>query len=217
MAGLSVDGLALQVPGAGSVTLDAARITLEPQPADSKPADSKPADPQPGDHTGESDAAVRLRLTGLSLPQDGVPGLGNRLDRLELDALLRGTVPSGPPAAALRAWRDAGGVLDIRQGTAQWGTLEVSGSGTLALDKAMQPMAALSVVVKGLDQAIDGLAQASLISSRDARLATLATAALAQPAADGDGRELRLPLSIQDRTVFLGPLKLMRLPPIRWE
>jgi hypothetical protein len=203
-AGLSLGGVALQLPAVGGVKLQQASVVLDPRLG-------------PAGRPGESDVAVKLTVDGLVLPQSRMPMLGNRLDRLDLDALLRGLVPPGPPSEALKAWRDAGGTLEVHRAEAQWGALELAGDGTFALDKEMQPMGAMSAAIKGLDQAIEGLASANVISGQEARMAEIASSALAKPAADGSGKEVRMPLRIQERTVFLGPLKLMRLPPVQWE
>lgn len=202
-AGLGLTDVDLTLPGGGEVTVAAAHASIDPRRG-------------PSDRPQEAAVAVRLTVERLWLPQGEAVALGGRVDRFELDALLRGLVPSGPPAQALRAWRDGGGVLDVRRVAVQWGALQLSGDGSFALDAQMQPSGAVSAVIRGLDPTIEGLAKAEVLNGRTARLAALASAALAKPGPDGT-REVRLPLSIQERTVFLGPLRLMRLPAIRWE
>ncbi|MBX6321281.1 MAG: DUF2125 domain-containing protein [Rhodospirillaceae bacterium] len=201
-AGIGISGLDLRLPGGGMLGVAATHLSVDPRRG-------------PPDRPQEEDLAVRLTIEGLELPGAGPAGLGHRLARLHLDALVRGALPPGPAAEALQAWRDAGGVLEVRRLATEWGDLRVTTDGTLSLDKRMQPTAAGVATIRGLDAVIDDLAEASVIGAQEARLAALASAALTKPASDGD-REVRLPISIQERTVFLGPLRLFRLPEIHW-
>lgn len=203
-ATLDLAGVTLSLPNQEPVKIEQARLRLVPGPL----AAAAPT---------AASATAHLQLVGLSLPQDRLPGgLDSRVDRVELAAMLRGLIPPGAPGDALRAWRDAGGVVEVEKLLAEWGPLRFSGDGTFALDERMQPIGAMSAAIKGLEPAAEQLAAAGLISPKDARLVTLAGTALARPADDG-GTEVRMPLRLQQQTLSLGPVPLLRLPTVRWQ
>jgi hypothetical protein len=143
--------------------------------------------------------------------------LGNLIKRMELEAYVSGPLQPGRPSESLAAWRDAGGVLQIRHVAAQWGPLAVAAEGTLALDGGMQPLFAGTATVRGYGEAIDALAQAGLVAANQAAGAKITLAALAKPAEDGGPPEVKLPLTIQDGFLFVGPIKLAQLPRIIWQ
>jgi hypothetical protein len=204
-AGLDLAGVTVDLPNQEPVKIEQAQLRLVPGPL----ATAAPT---------TAAATANLQLVGLSLPQDQVPsGLDSRVDRVELAAMLRGLIPPGAPDDALRAWRDSGGTLEVEKLLAEWGPLRLSGDGTFALDEALQPMGSMSAAIQGLEPAAEQLAAAGIISENDAELVTIAGTALARPAADGDGKEIRMPLRLQNQTLSLGPLELMRLPTVQWQ
>lgn len=203
-AGLDLAGVTLMLPGQEPVRIDEAQLRLVPGPIGA------------GATAAPAEATANLQLVGVALPPDQVPeGMDSRVDRVELDALLRGLIPPGDPAQALRRWRDGGGVLEVQKLVAEWGPLKLAGDGTFALDKQMQPMGSMSAAIQGLEPAAQQLVQAGLITENQADVVTTASSALERPAAGG-GKEVRLALRLQDRTLSMGPFDLMRLPSIDW-
>jgi hypothetical protein len=81
----------------------------------------------------------------------------------------------------------------------------------------MQPLFAGTATVRGYSEAIDALAQAGLMPPNQATGAKIALAALAKPAEDGGPPAVHLPLTIQDGFLYVGPLKLARMPRIIWQ
>jgi hypothetical protein len=148
------------------------------------------------------------------LPERLRSPLGRRLQELRIDATLRGTPPPGPLRAALSAWRDAGGVLDLHNSLLQWGPLILSGDGTLTLDQELRPLGALSARIRGLGAALDKFADAGLIKRGQAIAIELAASALAGER-DADGEQVvMLPLTLQDGRLYLGPVPLFPLSPV---
>ncbi|WP_119461441.1 DUF2125 domain-containing protein [Rhodospirillaceae bacterium SYSU D60014] len=156
-------------------------------------------------------------LAGLVLPADNPPPLGREIDRIEAEGTLVGTIPPGPPAQALGAWRDAGGTLEARRLEIAWGPLTLAANGTFALDQAMQPVGAMTATVSGHGETIDALVAADIIRPRDGSIAQLILAAMSQPPENGGRPEIRVPLTAQDGYLSVGPVRLIPLPPIRWE
>lgn len=142
--------------------------------------------------------------------------LGNVLQRVLLEARLVGDFPLENVLESLGAWRDRGGTLELDKLDIRYGQLGVQASGTLALDRNLQPIAALTARLEGFLGAIDALREAGIIRPRDAAVAKLVLGALARRPAGGGPRTLSLPLSVQDRKLSAGPVPLMDIPEIRW-
>src|SRR5436305_1452557 len=124
-------------------------------------------------------AALAADLHDVKLPQAPSP-FRNLLDELALGVTVKGSIPSGPPRQAATGWRDEGGTAEIDNLKLRWGTLAVSGSGTLALDSDLQPMGAFSGAVEGYDELMNALVAAGRMKASDARLARIGLAMLAE-------------------------------------
>ncbi len=142
--------------------------------------------------------------------------LGNALQRVLLEARLVGDFPLENVLESLGAWRDQGGTLELDKVDIRYGQLGVQASGTLALDRNLQPIGALTARLEGFLGAIDALREADIIRTRDAAMAKLVLGSLAKRPAGGGPRVLSLPLSVQDRKLSAGPVPLMEIPEIRW-
>ncbi|MBU0724879.1 MAG: DUF2125 domain-containing protein [Alphaproteobacteria bacterium] len=163
-----------------------------------------------------NDAALDIRLSArdveprmaMDLPVQGAA-------QIDLTASLLGPLPQQSGEAALAAWRDAGGTLEIRHVLLDWQPIRLEGDGTLALDRALQPIGAFSAEIEGHDKLLDGMAQMGLVRPDDARMGQVALGLLTR-----EGRQgrpvLKAPVSLQDGFVFLGPLRLARMPRIVW-
>lgn len=153
--------------------------------------------------------AFDVAANDVVLPPDRPAPLGSTIRELQLAGRLEGPAPSGTDAAALSAWRDAGGAVDLDRATLSWGPLRLSGNGTFALDASLKPLAAASTEVEGGAEAIAALVDARLVDPQNAQLAVLGLAALA----DGEGK-VKLPLTAQDGALWIGPIRLADLPPL---
>jgi hypothetical protein len=159
--------------------------------------------------------SANLGLSGVTLPQ-AVPPLGDTIDHLAAAIAVKGTIPGGPHRQALAAWRDDGGTLEIGSFDLGWGNLRLGAKGTLALDGGLQPIGALTALIRGYNQIIDALVTAGSLRSGDAALAKIALGLLAKEGPDGS-YEISAPLTLQNGQAFLGPARLARLPNFTWE
>jgi hypothetical protein len=142
-------------------------------------------------------------------------GLSRQVTSLRLEAQLLGNIGPGPLLQALAAWRDDGGTVKIDRLAVDWPPLGLSGNGTLALDRDMQPILASSCAIRGLFDALDGLVRASLIKDQDARVIKLVLGLLSRRAADGV-QELTVPVTVENRTLYVGPAALLKVPALVW-
>lgn len=168
----------------------------------------------PADHRQEG-ARVTLQFFGIALPR-AVPSLGATVDSVTLSGALKGAVPAGKLRDALSAWRDDGGTIELEQGTLRWSSLAASANGTLALDAGLQPIGALTATIENQNAVIDAAVAGGTMRAQDANLAKILLGLMAKPGADGK-KQLTLPVTLQNRRLYLGPAQIAVLPAVTWE
>ena len=153
-------------------------------------------------------SASALTISGRSLP------FGGTIQSLDLHARSTGPIPPlRDPAAALAAWRDRSQRVLIDGLALQWGPLDVRGHASLGLDAALQPEGTADVQLTGFAEVADALARSGAISRNDARVATTLLGLMARPGA-GNVSEADLPLILKDRTLSVGAIPVLKLPPM---
>lgn len=169
--------------------------------------------PMNGMETGFS---VFVQSLGLTFkPQDELP-LGNRLEQLSFDLRVMGTPPDFTKTEAVRAWNDAGGVLEFDQLDLLWGPLGLSAKGTVGLNSKLQPEGAFSGKVEGLDDAVNVLVSKDIIEQRQEALLRSSISILARPSSVMGGSAPIIPISVQNGGLFLGPVRVMTIPQLDW-
>jgi hypothetical protein len=158
---------------------------------------------------------ARLGLHGFALPAGIDLPLGTDIERLEVAGSLIGTIGNGPLAPALTAWRDDGGTIEVRRLSGDYGPLNMIADGTLALDAALQPIGAFTARIGGFFETVDVLRTRGVIRARDAVTAKMVLGVLARRDDSGHGR-LTVPLSIQERTLYAGPVPLIDIDEVTW-
>lgn len=158
---------------------------------------------------------VDLRLAGVRLPH-AVPALGPLIAEATTRVSVKGTIGEGNRRAALTAWRDAGGTVEMAGFRVIWGPLAAEGEGTLALDGDLQPIGALTTRLVGYGDALDALGASGELKPGDVQLAKLALGFIAKPGAGGRS-ELQTPLTLQNGKLYAGPIRLLNLPRFTWE
>jgi hypothetical protein len=158
--------------------------------------------------------AAAFDLDGIELP--AAARFGDAIDEVAVALTVKGPFAEGPLRRAAAAWRAAGGTVDLDRLHLQWGTLDAIASGTLALDRELQPEGALSGTVEGFDPVIGALVRAGLMPAKNAGIARLALMVLARAGPDGRPR-ISTSLRIQDGQMFLGPARLGPAPHIAWQ
>ncbi len=115
-----------------------------------------------GNGISEPSAAWRfdaLNLTGIDLksgmllPHDAPDQA--RIDRISGRIEIFGPLPEPDSNAAMAAWRDANGRVEIHDGRIESPKLVAVFEGTLALDGEMRPLARLDMSVNGLGSAVE--------------------------------------------------------------
>lgn len=165
----------------------------------------------------EPEKLLQPAFIELALTAEGVRRAGRgEAARADLDIALMGHIGNGPLDEALATWRDDGGTLELRQVTVQGPIIDIRLRGTVALDREMRPLAALSGDIAGYNEILDHLTTGHWVSDRDAQLARLLFAAMAEQNPVTGRTMINLPLSIQNGIAMAGPLRLARLEPLHF-
>lgn len=161
-------------------------------------------------------AGLLLELNGVTLPKGAEKLLGRKLQRFAAEIQVLGDLPLPLERPRLTRWRNDGGVLEIKNLELAWGPAKLSGNGTMGLDESLQPEASLTARITGHGKTIDALVAAGVVRERVARGVKLVLDMMARRESPGSEAVIRLPLSIQNRVIYVGPARLARLPQIRW-
>lgn len=208
-AALALRGNDLRLDGrAGEEEFALGRLRADWRRAETRPFDQRPV------HL-RADQSFEALAEGLRPPPAARLLLADEIARLAVAGEMRGRLGPGAGADALRRWRDDGGTVELARIEGRWGALAVAGEGTLALDGDFQPVGAFTARIEGFSETLDALREAGAMSGRDALAAKLALTALARR--EGDGRPyLTIPLSLQERRLYAGPVALLTVPALPW-
>jgi hypothetical protein len=203
-----LDGASLSLPESGSLLFNRLRASIitNPPPNGTGPGTSLPA----------PSFSLDSEIFGLTFPAERRPPLGRTIGRIALRGTVLGAIPPGRPSVSLATWQKQGGAVKIGDLAMGWGPLNMTGSGTVALDPALQPVAALNGKFTGFDETLQLLVAAGLIKPNIGRIASFALGAMARPSGSGGQPQITVPVTVQDGLLTVGPLQLLRLPNIRW-
>jgi len=98
----------------------------------------------------------------------------------------------------------------------RWGPLGVSGTATLALDPALQPMGQAATRLSGVQPTLDLLAAQGVVPRNTAASARALLGFMSRTPAEGGPPVLDIALTLQDRRLSAGRIGLARLPEIAW-
>ena len=156
------------------------------------------------------DMALGLDIAGVALPESPAPPLGPVIDELAGAVRAMGPRLEGSWPAALAAWRDDGGTLEVEGVRLRWGPLAVTAEGTAALDSENRPIGAFDARIIGVDHVIESFVEAGQIDSLEAAAVKIGLSVLAAP----DGRGIRLPATMQNGRLYLSGFAVGRLAPL---
>jgi hypothetical protein len=183
------------------------------------------------DEAGSVIAATALKLR-FEAKDDEATGdsLGVQVERLVLPAApaafpaeiasftavasLSGAIPPGPVRHAVAAWRDAGGTVEVPRFHLVWGTLDVEGDGTLSLDSLLRPIAAWRMRVAGYAGALQAAAARGAMDPAEAVAVRAALDLAAKPDEAGGPPRAEVAVTIQDGTVYVGPIAVGDVAPL---
>lgn len=138
----------------------------------------------------------------------------------ELDALIRIPLPllESFYEDDLRAWQQAGGTLDIIDSFIRYEGAQMNIDGTIALDDNLQPIGQLTSRTRGYAALIQKMMEADRIKpfAGIALLAVLNNFAQPDPDSETGDMVASLPVSVQNQSLYVGPVLAGSLPEIVW-
>jgi len=163
----------------------------------------------------ESALTLSLRALGITLPRPGP--FGARVEEAALTLAASGPLP-GRRGLRARAeiWRDAGGSVALSGLRLLYGPVEAEGEATLALDESLQPMGAGRLAISGFEPALAALAEAGALARPAAVHAAIALRLIARSPEAGAPAWVEVPLLLENRTLSVLRIPLLRLPPLPW-
>lgn len=171
----------------------------------------------PAAQQGEPALTLTATAQRITLPPSQPAPLGRLVESLALDLLVTGPVPrTADLAERAETWRDGGGTLELRSIDLAWGDVVLSGGATLALDARLQPMGAATARIAGHTAALRALTSAGIMTPRGALVAGAVLAPMARTPAEGGAPRVEMPFSLQNRTLSMGMIPLVRLPELVW-
>jgi hypothetical protein len=146
--------------------------------------------------------AAAVQVYHLVLPR-AVKALGSTIENFAIAFRIMGGLSPGDWRQALAAWRDEGGTVEVTRGT-------------LALDQAMQPTAAMTASIVDQDALIDAAVGAGVLPEKNTMLVKLVLDLIAQRGVDGRTR-LTAPITVEEGKLSIGQAEFGRVPPIEWK
>jgi len=160
---------------------------------------------------------LKLTASGITLPARAQSPFGSDVKVVDARLELVGAVsPDNLTAPKLSQWAKDGGAIEVRSLRIVHGILGLNGDGTMALDGRLQPIGAFSARVTGYDAALDQLIQVGLVKPSDGNIAKMILGAMGKVPAGGGPKQIKVPISVQDQRLSVGPIPLMRMPAILW-
>ncbi|SCA58244.1 conserved hypothetical protein [Candidatus Terasakiella magnetica] len=157
-----------------------------------------------------------LQAERMDLPL-GITGMGRRVSEVTLHAKLTENFgATGMGKEDLILWRDAGGTLELERIQVNYLPLILQGNGTVALDADLQPVGAFTARIQGFFETVSRLRRGGIIRGPDASMAKVVLGMLSKQPKNGGPASISLPLTLQERALFAGPVRLIEMPRIEW-
>lgn len=187
------------------------RVALNPPaPPPPLPASGKAGGPLPA-----VSSRLTLKIENLTVPGKLPAPLSNTIREIAFNADVVGAMENAALPEMLTAWSNAGGAINLKDFTLDWAPLVIGGEGSLALDPGLQPMGAFTTRLRGFADGLDIMVREHRMQQQEAAVAKAMLGLMSKPGAGG-AAEISLPLTVQDRMVSAGPLKLFEVPRVDW-
>jgi hypothetical protein len=119
----------------------------------------------------------------------------------------------------IRVWQQAGGTLDIIDSFVRYEGAILNIDGTIAVDENLQPIASLKAQTRGYALLIQKMIEAEKIKPFAGIALLAALNNFAKPDPDSETGEMiaEMPLTVQNRSLYVGPVLAGSLPEILWD
>ncbi|HEV7370447.1 DUF2125 domain-containing protein [Arenibaculum sp.] len=164
--------------------------------------------------TGPAATGISIGVAGLDLPEELEAPLGRTIEAADVEAVIEGPLPGRADPASILGWAEQGGALRVDAAELRWGPLGLAGQGRIGFDAALRPSGSLVTEAEGVEPALDALAATGALRERDAAIAKAALGLLTQRRASDGAPVVEATLTLQDGWLYLGPVRLLPLPPL---
>jgi hypothetical protein len=140
-----------------------------------------------------------------------------QLDEAFLTIRLPLNLPTAFNETSVRAWQQANGEMPVERISFKAKELSVSGQGVLSLDDKLQPSGQIMTRVVGMDALLADLTEQGVMKGQSAIMAQSFLQMINQKDPQTGEVYFETPIRIQNRGVFLGPMRVGNLPEIVWQ
>ena len=165
--------------------------------------------PVPGSRM-KLDLPAGMTITGYGLPEPVT------ITEAHVYIMLPYNLPLGVEAKHMQAWQASGGAIPIESLHLKTDILTVDGQGTIGLDEKLQLAGTITTKIIGMDALLADLAERKVIQGKSAVMAQSMIQMLIQNDPVTGEPFFQTALRIQNRGVFLGPLRVASLPELLW-
>ncbi|MGE0830506.1 MAG: DUF2125 domain-containing protein [Hyphomonadaceae bacterium] len=195
--------------GASQLVAAASRLQLHTRPSsDAESVANEPAPP-----ADSYDLAFQGNNIAVDMPTPPLFGPHVELATLQARITHMPQHENGSAVELLNAWRMAGGELAVSSLELKWGALSLKGNGKLSIDDQHRLQGNLSADIANYSGLIKALVDAKVVHERVADLAQAGANIFSQFQGATPG-SVKLPMRIQDGTIYLGPLPIGELAPL---
>ncbi|WP_421782947.1 DUF2125 domain-containing protein [Kiloniella litopenaei] len=156
---------------------------------------------------------ILIKAQDINHPELDKTPLKGPITQLNIDGTLYGAIPKAKLKKALHIWRDTGGFLSLHDMSLRWGPLLMDAKGKMTVDSLLRPSGQLDSRIEGAGAVVKKLEKTGLINKGQSFGIKLSLAALGKTNERGR-HEINVPLVMQDGWLSIGPVTLLRLPPV---
>ncbi len=157
------------------------------------------------------EAPKGLEITGPLFPRP------IQLDEAYLTIKLPLNLPTAFNETSVRAWQKTNGEMPVERISFKAKELNVKGQGVLSLDDKLQPSGQIMTRVSGMDALLADLTEQGIMKGQSAIMAQSFLQMINQKDPQTGEVYFETPIRIQNRGVFLGPMRVGNLPEIVWQ
>ncbi|KLN62381.1 hypothetical protein WH96_02425 [Kiloniella spongiae] len=156
---------------------------------------------------------ILIKAQDINHPELNKTPLESPISQLNLDGTLYGAIPKTKLKKALHIWRDTGGFLSLHDMSLRWGPLLLDARGKITVDNQLRPSGHLDSRIEGAGAVVKKLEKTGIINKGQSFGIKLSLAALGKTNERGR-HEIAVPLIMKDGWLSIGPVTLLRLPPV---
>lgn len=170
----------------------------------------------------ESDRALdfySFEMTDIDPGKQLISSFPQTIDSLQAELSLKGKVRVDVPLeTALTNWYESEGTLDVGTLSVTWGDLKIDLNGTCALDQKLQPLAAFSAEIYGLNEILKKLSELGFIHENILPILKASLNFLKESKKSNQGHSIyhKVSVTLQDNDVVVGSIPIVKFPPINW-